>query len=326
MTHFTKRAILAATAALALSGTAMAQEFPNKPITMIVPFAAGGPTDIIARIVGESMSRTLGQQVVIENVAGAGGTTGITRAAKAAPDGYTIMMGHMGTHGAAPGMYPNLAYDPQRISSRSASPPARRSSSSPRRTSGEGPEGVRGLREGERSEGEPGACRPRLGLAHHLRAAAVAARHQDERDPLPRHRPGHERPRRRHGRFHVRPDRLGGAAGPGRHDQGLRRRHAEPQSRDPERADHRRGGHAGLPGLRLERRLRAQGHPGRRGGEALERADDRRDGRHLAQAPDGSRRRRAGRRRRLPRRPCGLVKRENERWIPLLKSAGVVAN
>ncbi len=61
--------------ALALSGTAMAQEFPNKPITMIVPFAAGGPTDIIARIVGESMSRTLGQQVVIENVAGAGGTT-----------------------------------------------------------------------------------------------------------------------------------------------------------------------------------------------------------------------------------------------------------
>ncbi len=114
MTHFTKRAILAAAAALALSGTAMAQEFPNKPITMIVPFAAGGPTDIIARIVGDSMSRTLGQQVVIENVAGAGGTTGITRASKAAPDGYTIMMGHMGTHGAAPGMYPNLAYDPQK--------------------------------------------------------------------------------------------------------------------------------------------------------------------------------------------------------------------
>ena len=103
MVHFTKRAVLAAAAALALPGAATAQDFPNKPITMIVPFAAGGPTDIIARIVGESMSRTLGQQVVIENVAGAGGTTGITRAAKAAPDGYTIMMGHMGTHGAAPG-------------------------------------------------------------------------------------------------------------------------------------------------------------------------------------------------------------------------------
>ncbi len=58
------------------------------------------------------MSRTLGQQIVIENVAGAGGTTGITRGAQSAPDGYTIMMGHMGTHGAAPAVYPNLKYDP----------------------------------------------------------------------------------------------------------------------------------------------------------------------------------------------------------------------
>jgi tripartite-type tricarboxylate transporter receptor subunit TctC len=79
---------------------------------MIVPFAAGGPTDIIARIVGEHMQKTLGQAVIIENVAGAGGTTGITRGAQAKPDGYTIMMGHMGTHGAAPALYPNLKYDP----------------------------------------------------------------------------------------------------------------------------------------------------------------------------------------------------------------------
>ena len=79
---------------------------------MIVPFAAGGPTDVIARIVGENMSKTLGQQIVVENVVGAGGTTGITRGAKAKPDGYTIMMGHMGTHGAAPALYPKLQYDP----------------------------------------------------------------------------------------------------------------------------------------------------------------------------------------------------------------------
>ncbi|MGE5715115.1 MAG: tripartite tricarboxylate transporter substrate-binding protein, partial [Acidobacteriota bacterium] len=79
---------------------------------MIVPFAAGGPTDVVARIVGDHMSRTLGQQIVIENVAGAGGTTGITRGAQSEPDGYTIMMGHMGTHGAAPAVYPNLKYDP----------------------------------------------------------------------------------------------------------------------------------------------------------------------------------------------------------------------
>jgi len=77
-----------------------------------VPFAAGGPTDIIARIVGEYYSKTLGQQFIVENIAGAGGTTGITRGAQARPDGYTIMMGHMGTHGAAPALYPNLKYDP----------------------------------------------------------------------------------------------------------------------------------------------------------------------------------------------------------------------
>lgn len=102
---------LAAVAGLAATG-AQAQNFPTRPITMIVPFAAGGPTDVVARIVTDHMSRTLGQQIVIENVAGAGGTTGITRAAQSQPDGYTIMMGHMGTHGAAPALYPNLKYDP----------------------------------------------------------------------------------------------------------------------------------------------------------------------------------------------------------------------
>ena len=102
---------LAAVAGLAATG-AQAQNYPSRPITMIVPFAAGGPTDVVARIVSDHMSRTLGQQIVIENVAGAGGTTGITRAAQSQPDGYTIMMGHMGTHGAAPALYPNLKYDP----------------------------------------------------------------------------------------------------------------------------------------------------------------------------------------------------------------------
>lgn len=89
-----------------------ADAYPTRPITMIVPFAAGGPTDVIARIVGERMARSLGQQIVIENVAGAGGTTGTLRAARAEPDGYTIMMGHMGTHGAAPALYPSLKYSP----------------------------------------------------------------------------------------------------------------------------------------------------------------------------------------------------------------------
>ena len=96
----------------AFSSIAAAQAYPSRPVTIIVPFAAGGPTDIIARISGEYFSKTLGQQFVVENVAGAGGTTGITRGAQAKPDGYTIMMGHMGTHGAAPALYANLKYDP----------------------------------------------------------------------------------------------------------------------------------------------------------------------------------------------------------------------
>ena len=91
---------------------AHAEGYPTRPITVVVPFPAGGPSDIVARIVSEHMSRTIGQQIVIENVAGAGGTTGITRAKQATPDGYTIAMGHMGTHGAAPALYPNLRYDP----------------------------------------------------------------------------------------------------------------------------------------------------------------------------------------------------------------------
>ena len=103
-----------AVAAGSLAAAPVRAAWPERPITMIVPFAAGGPTDVVARIVAEHMSRTLGQQIVVENVAGAGGTTGITRAAQSAPDGYTIMMGHMGTHGAAPAVYPELKYDPRK--------------------------------------------------------------------------------------------------------------------------------------------------------------------------------------------------------------------
>jgi len=112
----TRRTFVAILAALGLTWGALpagAQDYPTRPITMIVPFAAGGPTDLFARIVGEHMSRTLGQQIVVENVVGAGGTTGTTRAKRAAPDGYTIIMGHMGTHAAAPALYPNLAYNPE---------------------------------------------------------------------------------------------------------------------------------------------------------------------------------------------------------------------
>ena len=98
--------------ALALLSTPAAAQYPNKQITVIVPFAAGGPTDVVTRLVGEHMSRTLGQPVIVENIGGAGGTIGMTRAAQAQPDGYTIAVGNMGTQSAAPALYPSLKYDP----------------------------------------------------------------------------------------------------------------------------------------------------------------------------------------------------------------------
>jgi tripartite-type tricarboxylate transporter receptor subunit TctC len=111
MRKFLLVAALAAAAVAPATG-AQAQAYPNKPITVIVPFAAGGPTDVVARLIGEHMSRTLGQQMVVENVGGAGGSTGMTRVAQAAPDGYTLGVGNMGTQSAAPALYANLKYDP----------------------------------------------------------------------------------------------------------------------------------------------------------------------------------------------------------------------
>jgi len=96
----------------ALPRIARAQAYPTRPVTIIVPFAAGGGTDVAARIIGEYMSRLLGQQFIVENVTGAGGTTGSTRAMRARPDGYTILMGHVGTHAFSVPLFPNLAYKP----------------------------------------------------------------------------------------------------------------------------------------------------------------------------------------------------------------------
>ena len=99
-------------AAIAAASTANAQRYPVRPITVIVPFAAGGPTDVLARVLGQHMSQSLGQQIVVENVTGAGGTIGAARVAKSAPDGYTTVMGNLGTHAASVGLYKNLSYNP----------------------------------------------------------------------------------------------------------------------------------------------------------------------------------------------------------------------
>jgi len=113
MRHVLPRAIAVLVAlGFAAPPVAAQDDYPRRPITLIVPFAAGGPTDVISRIASDHMSRTLGQPIIIENIVGAGGTTASTRAARASPDGYSIEMGHMGTHAASVALYPNLAYKP----------------------------------------------------------------------------------------------------------------------------------------------------------------------------------------------------------------------
>src|SRR5262249_24323097 len=105
-----RRLILTAFAALAFAGSAFAQNYPSRPITIIVPFSAGGPSDAMCRILAERMKTTLGEAVLVENGTGAGGSIGVGRAAKSPPDGYTISFGHLGTHVANGAIY-KLNYD-----------------------------------------------------------------------------------------------------------------------------------------------------------------------------------------------------------------------
>jgi tripartite-type tricarboxylate transporter receptor subunit TctC len=108
-----RRALVLALAGILGWPAAAFAAYPDRVITIIVPFAPGGPTDIITRLVAEPMSRALGQQLVVENVAGAGGTLGATRVARATPDGYTLLMGNLGSQAASVGLYPKLPYDPK---------------------------------------------------------------------------------------------------------------------------------------------------------------------------------------------------------------------
>ncbi|MBN8919678.1 MAG: tripartite tricarboxylate transporter substrate binding protein BugD, partial [Rhizobiales bacterium] len=96
---------------LPFAGGAQAQTYPSKPVTMIVPFAAGGPQDTIARLVGIRMGEVLGQQVIVENIGGAGGTTGSLRVKNAAPDGYTFVWASVGTHAQSQTLYKKPAYN-----------------------------------------------------------------------------------------------------------------------------------------------------------------------------------------------------------------------
>ncbi|WP_320194402.1 Bug family tripartite tricarboxylate transporter substrate binding protein [Agrobacterium rosae] len=115
---FKRRAALALAASaatfLAIGASAQAQSFPDRTITLVVPFAAGGSTDVVARVIAQKMGDELGQQIVVENVAGAGGNLGADRVARAEPDGYTVLMGTVATHALNPLILKTKPYDPEK--------------------------------------------------------------------------------------------------------------------------------------------------------------------------------------------------------------------
>ncbi|MDQ0302426.1 Bug family tripartite tricarboxylate transporter substrate binding protein [Ancylobacter polymorphus] len=109
---FFAAAIAALSVALAPAGPVAAQDFPTRPVTLVIPFAAGGSTDLVGRLIAERMAAELGQPVVVENKGGAGGNLGAAQVAKANPDGYTILMGTVATHALNPALYKKMPYDP----------------------------------------------------------------------------------------------------------------------------------------------------------------------------------------------------------------------
>jgi len=191
-----RRVLYLAAGAAALparSRVASAQAYPARPVTIVVPFAAGGSTDVSARIVGEYMARTLGQQFIIENVPGAGGTTGSTRAMRAKADGYTILMGHMGTHAVSVSLYPNLAYKPdvdfEPIGVVIEVPIV---VVGKEELSGQRPEGIYGLRQSECREVKYGARRRRLQYLQLRSLAQFTLGREADTGAIHRDRSGHE--------------------------------------------------------------------------------------------------------------------------------------
>jgi len=114
MSDPTRRRLLLAAAALGTAPLLQAQSWPAKPIRLVVPFTPGGSSDILGRAIAQKLQEAWGQPVVIDNIPGAGGSLGADRVAKAAPDGYTLLMGHIGNLAVAPAIYPRLPYDPLR--------------------------------------------------------------------------------------------------------------------------------------------------------------------------------------------------------------------
>ena len=208
---------------LALTGSAGAQNFPTHPVTMVIPFAAGGPQDTIGRIIAQRMGELLGQTVVIENVGGAGGMTGSKRVADAKPDGYTMILGSVGTHAQNQTLYKhplyNVVTDFTPVAYLAETPIAIITRPGP---AGEQLQGIHRLRQGQPGQDAIRLGRRRLGDASRLRRARQRDGHENHPCALQGHRPGDAGPDRRPHRLPVRDHRHRQAAD--RRRQGERHR------------------------------------------------------------------------------------------------------
>ncbi len=236
-----RRAVLAALMALlAFGGHARADNFPSHPITLVVPFSAGGPTDAMARILADQMRTTLGQNIVIENVTGAAGSLGVGRVVRAAPDGYTVSIGHLGTHVANGAIY-KLGYDlvtdlepvvllpsnPMIIVSNNAVPAKT----------------LKELIAWLKAKPTPGHGRHRgrrFGQPHRRALFRKRHRHQAAICAVSRHRAGADRPRRGPDRYHHRPDLQFDRPGARRHHPRLCRHRRQARRVGGGYSDHRR--------------------------------------------------------------------------------------
>ena len=212
---------LASLSLLSLAAPAQAQDWPNRPMTMVVPFAAGGAVDVLGRTIGARAAEILGQQIVIENVGGAGGMTGSNRVAKAAPDGYQFVLGSVGTHAQNQTLYKHPAYSvvkefepvilvgetPLLLVTRKDIPANE-------------PAGVHRLRQGQSRHVEVRLGRRRLGDPSRLRAVQRRGRHRGHAHSLSRRQAGDAGPDRRPDRLRLQHHHQRLSAGARQADQG----------------------------------------------------------------------------------------------------------
>ena len=249
--------------ALGIAGAASAQTFPTRPMTLVIPFAAGGPTDVLGRVMAEAMSKSLGQQVVVENVGGAGGGTGSQRVARAAPDGYTLLLGTVGTHAQNQTLYKkplyNAATDFQPVGLIAEVPLILHR---PQGLPGELVRGVRRLFEGEPGQDDRTA-RPAPARRRISAASSSTRRWARRSSTCPTAAPARRcRTCRADGSTSVR-DRLDGAAAdPGRLRQGHRDDDQDALAGAAGAGHRPREGHRELRGADLERLLPAEGNAG----------------------------------------------------------------